>query len=205
MLTKEEFWSIVNKAVDLSNGDKGLQTALMVQGLLGYDDISIVGFRFISDKFIDEINTQTLHLAEYIIRGGCFSDDPHYYFLNWVVSLGEVAYNEILENPDSIIDHLPPIITLPFGYEELEYEDMYCVPFAAIELKYQDIKTENEIWEICENAGDEAWSKNQFVWKGIQHDGISNIDAIRQKLPRLCELYEKDKSLEELFEFYFKD
>jgi hypothetical protein len=58
MLSKNEFWSIVNKAVELSKGDKDLQAQLMAETLVKYDDMSIASFRCISDKLINEIDTK---------------------------------------------------------------------------------------------------------------------------------------------------
>ncbi len=205
MLTKEEFWSIVNKAVDLSNGDKGLQTALMVQALSSYDDISIASFRCIMDELAYEIESWDLISVEIILKDDSlmWSGDGHYYFLLWVVSLGETAYHKILDNPDAIIDFLPQFTSL----NEIDPEYfMYTVPFDAFALKYKDAEdisgVNNQIDEAFFAADKEFKYNRNYVLKG---EKFSNLMELRRKLPRLCEMYEKDKSLEDLFKFYFKD
>ncbi len=205
MLTKEEFWSIVNNAVDLSNGDKDLQTALMIQGLLGYDDISIASFRCIMDKLAYEIESWDLISVEIILKDDSlmWSGDSHYYFLLWVVSLGEIAYHRILDNLDAIIDFLPHFTRL----NEIDPEYfMYTVPFDAFALKYKDAEDISGV----NNQIDEAFFATEKEFEYNRNDVLkgkkfSNLMELRQKLPRLCEIYEKDKSLEKLFEFYFKD
>lgn len=105
MMNEEQFWAIVQKAVDEAGDDEDEYLEVVMHELSKLSLKEMVGFRLRTDKLLYDSYTSEMWCAGYLMNGGC-SDDGFEYFRLWVISRGRKVYEAALANPDNLIDYI---------------------------------------------------------------------------------------------------
>lgn len=103
MLDEEEFWGIVDKSLVYEKEEE--QMNFLVKEVSRMSAQDMIGFRFRTEKLLNDIYTSDMWCAGYIMNGGC-SDDGFEYFRRWVVSRGKEVYYNAKRDPDSLISQV---------------------------------------------------------------------------------------------------
>jgi hypothetical protein len=149
------FWSIIKASKQsLSNHQEHQLKALNI-GLSELLEDELVGFNRTYLAYLDKAYTWDLWAAAYIINEGC-SDDCFDYFRDWLISQGEIVYNNALENPETLILIAKPSDT---GFEEFRYimSEVYQKRFAK---EMPDIESA----QVVEVQGEE-WDEDDLANK----------------------------------------
>lgn len=105
MMNEDQFWAIVQKAVDEAGDDEDEYLEVVMHELSKLSLKEMVGFRLRTDKLLYDSYTSEMWCAGYLMNGGC-SDDGFEYFRLWVISRGRKVYEAALANPDNLIDYI---------------------------------------------------------------------------------------------------
>jgi hypothetical protein len=92
------FWGIIDEA----RAAKGRRAATLTQILARYTREEIAEFNAWFRAYYRAIDRQDLWAAVYAIRGGC-GDDSFDYFRGWLISRGEGAIIEAINDPESLV------------------------------------------------------------------------------------------------------
>ncbi|MCL2353780.1 MAG: DUF4240 domain-containing protein [Defluviitaleaceae bacterium] len=176
LLTKDQFWSIIEK----SNHGKNLKDEL---AKLTQEEL--LGYKYWWDYLHAESYKQDLWAVAYTVMGGC-GDDGFDYFRFWLVTRGQDVYEAALANTDSLCDEFDKI---PDGeypeWEEVSYihsevfeekwgKDIYDAEWDAqnhieflptprpeIDFKWEE-DDEESIKAVCPNTFDKWWGNKKF-------------------------------------------
>lgn len=112
------FWNLIDyswgKPPTMEGRDERLTRLLM-----RFEVAEIIEFQRHKDQFLRKLDTFDARAAHTLLMGGSGGGDGHFYFLHWVIGLGEEAYESVLADADALID-LP--LPTPIGsYREWEY------------------------------------------------------------------------------------
>ena len=118
MMNEEQFWAIVQKAVDEAGDDEDEYLEVVMHELSKLSLKEMVGFRLRTDKLLYDSYTSEMWCAGYLMNGGC-SDDGFEYFRLWVISRGRKVYEAALANPDNLIDYIAEDAEVDFFEFEL--------------------------------------------------------------------------------------
>ena len=128
-MTKDDFWSLIEKSKQLVGGGDCCEQAEIVQSLLGECNlVDIEDFDRIYDEMRMVSYDRQLWAAAYIINGGC-SDDGFEYFRGWLISRGREVFEKAVDDPGSLVSEIPN------EDEDLECEDMLYVARNAYKAK----------------------------------------------------------------------
>ena len=105
MMDEEQFWAIVQTAVDEAGDDEDEYLEVAKRELSKLSLKEMVGFRLRTDKLLYDSYNSEMCCAAYLMNGGC-SDDGFEYFRLWVISRGRKAYEAAMANPDNLIDYI---------------------------------------------------------------------------------------------------
>lgn len=83
MMNEDQFWAIVQKAVDEAGDDEDEYLEVVMHELSKLSLKEMVGFRLRTDKLLYDSYTSEMWCAGYLMNGGC-SDDGFEYFRLWV-------------------------------------------------------------------------------------------------------------------------
>lgn len=130
----DQFWQLIEesrKAIDPTRKDGNLERQCReIAALLSSLPLhEIVSFR---DHFQDRMIAAydySLWAAAYLIGQGC-SDDGFMDFRSWLISMGRDAYEQALEDPDSLAD----VVRRP-GIESIFFEEFPSVPDQVYEQR----------------------------------------------------------------------
>ena len=95
MMDEEQFWAIVQTAVDESGEDEDEYLEVAKRELSKLSLKEMVGFRLRTDKLLYDSYTSEMCCAAYLMNGGC-SDDGFDYFRYWLASRGEAVFQAAL-------------------------------------------------------------------------------------------------------------
>lgn len=130
-MSDEAFWLIVDEAAAGAPSDEVFleRAGALLEGLAPAE---ILGFKDRLDGLVRRAYRWDLWGAAWVINGGC-SDDGFEYFRAWLVSLGREAFEAALENPESLVAHVPmdPVW-------EAESEEFLYLPVFVYEQKTDD-------------------------------------------------------------------
>jgi hypothetical protein len=95
----EQFWSLIDKAVEISNGDNELKEEFLQTELTKLSLEEIKNFEIAFRKSVLDADDFKVMAAAKIIEG-YVSDDSYLYFRCWLIGQGKKVYVEALKNPN---------------------------------------------------------------------------------------------------------
>ena len=177
MMDEEQFWAIVQTAVDEAGNDEDEYLEVVKRELSKLSLKEMIGFRLRTDKLLYDSYTSEMWCAGYLMNGGC-SDDGFEYFRLWVISRGRKVYEAAMANPDNLIDYIGDDDEMDF----FEFELLWYVALEAFEEAvdaelYDYIDDEN--FKTCEGN----YSNFEFNWEEDEPESMQKL------CPRLFEKF----------------
>ena len=178
MMNEEQFWAIVQKAVDEAGDDEDEYLEVVMHELSKLSLKEMVGFRLRTDKLLYDSYTSEMWCAGYLMNGGC-SDDGFEYFRLWVISRGRKVYEAALANPDNLIDYIAEDAEVDFFEFELFW-------YAAIDAFEE--ATEADLYDYIDDDNFTTREGNypnfEFNWDE------EDPESMKKLCPRLFERFE---------------
>ena len=177
MMDEEQFWAIVQTAVDEAGDDEDEYLEVVKRELSKLSLKEMIGFRLRTDKLLYDSYTSEMWCAGYLMNGGC-SDDGFEYFRLWVISRGRKVYEAAMANPDNLIDYIDDDDEMDF----FEFELFWYVALEAFEEAvdadlYDYIDDEN--FKTCEGN----YPNFEFNWEEDEPESMQKL------CPRLFEKF----------------
>lgn len=177
MMDEEQFWAIVQTAVDEAGDDEDEYLEVVKRELSKLSLKEMIGFRLRTDKLLYDSYTSEMWCAGYLMNGGC-SDDGFEYFRLWVISRGRKVYEAAMANPDNLIDYIGDDDEMDF----FEFELFWYVALEAFEEAvdaelYDYIDDEN--FKTCEGN----YPNFEFNWEEDEPESMQKL------CPRLFEKF----------------
>ena len=177
MMDEEQFWAIVQTAVDEAGNDEDEYLEVVKRELSKLSLKEMIGFRLRTDKLLYDSYTSEMWCAGYLMNGGC-SDDGFEYFRLWVISRGRKVYEAAMANPDNLIDYIGDDDEMDF----FEFELFWYVALEAFEEAvdaelYDYIDDEN--FKTCEGN----YPNFEFNWEEDEPESMQKL------CPRLFEKF----------------
>ena len=177
MMAEEQFWAIVQTAVDEAGDDEDEYLEVVKRELSKLSLKEMIGFRLRTDKLLYDSYTSEMWCAGYLMNGGC-SDDGFEYFRLWVISRGRKVYEAAMANPDNLIDYIGDDDEMDF----FEFELFWYVALEAFEEAvdaelYDYIDDEN--FKTCEGN----YPNFEFNWEEDEPESMQKL------CPRLFEKF----------------
>ena len=177
MMDEEQFWAIVQTAVDEAGDDEEAYLEVVKRELSKLSLKEMIGFRLRTDKLLYDSYTSEMWCAGYLMNGGC-SDDGFEYFRLWVISRGRKVYEAAMANPDNLIDYIDDDDEMDF----FEFELFWYVALEAFEEAvdaelYDYIDDEN--FKTCEGN----YPNFEFNWEE------DDPESMQKLCPRLFEKF----------------
>lgn len=178
MMNEEQFWAIVQKAVDEAGDDEDEYLEVVMHELSKLSLKEMVGFRLRTDKLLYDSYTSEMWCAGYLMNGGC-SDDGFEYFRLWVISRGRKVYEVALANPDNLIDYIAEDAEVDFFEFELFW-------YAAIDAFEE--ATEADLYDYIDDDNFTTREGNypnfEFNWDE------EDPESMKKLCPRLFERFD---------------
>ncbi|WP_311415363.1 DUF4240 domain-containing protein [Hoylesella shahii] len=178
MMNEDQFWAIVQKAVDEAGDDEDEYLEVVMHELSKLSLKEMVGFRLRTDKLLYDSYTSEMWCAGYLMNGGC-SDDGFEYFRLWVISRGRKVYEAALANPDNLIDYIAEDAEVDFFEFELFW-------YAAIDAFEE--ATEADLYDYIDDDNFTTREGNypnfEFNWDEEDPESMKNL------CPRLFERFD---------------
>ena len=177
MMDEEQFWAIVQTAVDEAGDDEEAYLEVVKSELSKLSLKEMIGFRLRTDKLLYDSYTSEMWCAGYLMNGGC-SDDGFEYFRLWVISRGRKAYEAAMANPDNLIDYIGDDDEMDF----FEFESFWYVALEAFEEAvdaelYDYVDDDN--FKTCEGN----YPNFEFNWEEDEPESMQKL------CPRLFEKF----------------
>ncbi|MFC2264172.1 MAG: DUF4240 domain-containing protein [Prevotella conceptionensis] len=177
MMDEEQFWAIVQTAVDEAGDDEDEYLEVVKRELSKLSLKEMIGFRLRTDKLLYDSYTSEMWCAGYLMNGGC-SDDGFEYFRLWVISRGRKAYETAMANPDNLIDYIGDDDEMDF----FEFESFWYVALEAFEEAvdaelYDYVDDDN--FKTCEGN----YPNFEFNWEEDEPESMQKL------CPRLFEKF----------------
>lgn len=177
MMDEEQFWAIVQTAVDEAGDDEDEYLEVVKRELSKLSLKEMIGFRLRTDKLLYDSYTSEMWCAGYLMNGGC-SDDGFEYFRLWVISRGRKVYEAAMANPDNLIDYIDDDAEMDF----FEFESFWYVALEAFEEAvdaelYDYVDDDN--FKTCEGN----YPNFEFNWEEDEPESMQKL------CPRLFEKF----------------
>ena len=177
MMDEEQFWAIVQTAVDEAGDDEAEYLDVVKRELSKLSLKEMIGFRLRTDKLLYDSYTSEMWCAGYLMNGGC-SDDGFEYFRLWVISRGRKAYETAMANPDNLIVYIGDDDEMDF----FEFESFWYVALEAFEEAvdaelYDYVDDDN--FKTCEGN----YPNFEFNWEE------DDPESMQKLCPRLFEKF----------------
>ena len=177
MMDEEQFWAIVQTAVDEAGDDEDEYLEVVKRELSKLSLKEMIGFRLRTDKLLYDSYTSEMWCAGYLMNGGC-SDDGFEYFRLWVISRGRKVYEAAMANPDNLIDYIGDDDEMDF----FEFELFWYVALEAFEEAvdaelYDYVDDDN--FKTCEGN----YPNFEFNWEE------DDPESMQKLCPRLFEKF----------------
>lgn len=177
MMDEEQFWAIVQTAVDEAGDDEEAYLEVVKHELSKLSLKEMIGFRLRTDKLLYDSYTSEMWCAGYLMNGGC-SDDGFEYFRLWVISRGRKAYEAAMANPDNLIDYIGDDDEMDF----FEFESFWYVALEAFEEAVDA--------ELYDYIDDENFKTREGNYPNFEFNWEEDEPESMQKLcPRLFEKF----------------
>lgn len=98
-----KFWDMIRQADSQSGGDMDKKCKLIESAITRLPKQDAVAFSHMFDRMMDRAYSWELWAAAYIINGGC-SDDSFSDFRSSLISRGQIALEQALSDPESLVD-----------------------------------------------------------------------------------------------------
>lgn len=178
MMNEDQFWAIVQKAVDEAGDDEDEYLEVVMHELSKLSLKEMVGFRLRTDKLLYDSYTSEMWCAGYLMNGGC-SDDGFEYFRLWVISRGRKVYEAALANPDNLIDYIAEDAEVDFFEFELFW-------YAAIDAFEE--ATEADLYDYID---DDNFTTREGNYPNFEFNWDEEDPESMEKLcPRLFERFD---------------
>ena len=177
MMDEEQFWAIVQTAVDEAGDDEDEYLEVVKRELSKLSLKEMIGLRLRTDKLLYDSYTSEMWCAGYLMNGGC-SDDGFEYFRLWVISRGRKVYEAAMANPDNLIDYIGDDDEMDF----FEFESFWYVALEAFEEAvdaelYDYVDDDN--FKTCEGN----YPNFEFNWEEDEPESMQKL------CPRLFEKF----------------
>lgn len=177
MMDEEQFWAIVQTAVDEAGNDEDEYLEVAKRELSKLSLKEMIGFRLRTDKLLYDSYTSEMWCAGYLMNGGC-SDDGFEYFRLWVISRGRKAYEAAMANPDNLIDYIGDDDEMDFfAFESFWYVALEAFEEVVDAELYDYIDDEN--FKTCEGN----YPNFEFNWEE------DDPESMQKLCPRLFEKF----------------
>lgn len=177
MVDEEQFWAIVQTAVDEAGDDEDEYLEVVKRELSKLSLKEMIGFRLRTDKLLYDSYTSEMWCAGYLMNGGC-SDDGFEYFRLWVISRGRKVYEAAMANPDNLIDYIGDDAEMDF----FEFELFWYVALEAFEEAVDA--------ELYDYIDDENFKTREGNYPNFEFNWEEDEPESMQKLcPRLFEKF----------------
>lgn len=177
MMDEEQFWAIVQTAVDGSGDDEDEYLEVVKRELSKLSLKEMIGFRLRTDKLLYDSYTSEMWCAGYLMNGGC-SDDGFEYFRLWVISRGRKVYEAAMANPDNLIDYIDDDAEMDF----FEFELFWYVALEAFEEAVDA--------ELYDYVDDDNFKTREGNYPNFEFNWEEDEPESMQKLcPRLFEKF----------------
>lgn len=177
MMDEEQFWAIVQTAVDEAGNDEDEYLEVVKRELSKLSLKEMIGFRLRTDKLLYDSYTSEMWCAGYLMNGGC-SDDGFEYFRLWVISRGRKVYEAAMANPDNLIDYIGDDAEMDF----FEFELFWYVALEAFEEVVDA--------ELYDYIDDENFKTREGNYPNFEFNWEEDEPESMQKLcPRLFEKF----------------
>lgn len=97
------FWNLIDhswgKPQTLAGRDERL-----VRMLMRFEAAEIVEFQRLKDQFLRNLDTFDVLAAHNLLMGGSGGGDSYFYFLHWIIGLGEEAHESVLDAADALVE-----------------------------------------------------------------------------------------------------
>ncbi len=145
------FWKLIEKSRNMAKGDYAIQSEKLEKLLEGETPEFIVEFNNVFRTMLGKSYTWKLWAAAYIINGGC-SDDTFYDFRSWLIGQGEMVYETVVNDPDSLAN---------IDIETNDWEGLqYCAPTAYKNITENDLPKSDDLRLKTEPSG-ERWNEDK--------------------------------------------
>ena len=146
------FWKIVEKAKAMSGDDWESRPDSLKDVLLLFNPEDIIQFDKEYRQKLYSAYKWDLWGAAYIINGGC-SDDGFDYFCDFLISEGQIVFDNAIENPDSLVEI--------DNAEEVELEEYrYSISKAYEKLTDSEMPVYDA--EFPDNPVGQEWDEEQL-------------------------------------------
>ena len=177
MMDEEQFWAIVQTAVDEANDDEEAYLEVVKRELSKLSLKEMIGFRLRTDKLLYDSYTSEMWCAGYLMNGGC-SDDGFEYFRLWVISRGRKAYEAAMANPDNLIDYIG-------DDDEMDFFEFELFWYVALEAFEEAVDA-----ELYDYIDDENFKTREGNYPNFEFNWEEDEPESMQKLcPRLFEKF----------------
>ena len=177
MMDEEQFWAIVQTAVDKAGDDEEAYLEVVKRELSKLSLKEMIGFRLRTDKLLYDSYTSEMWCAGYLMNGGC-SDDGFEYFRLWVISRGRKVYEAAMANPDNLIDYIDDDDEMDF----FEFESFWYVALEvfeeAVDAELYDY-VDDDNFKTCEGN----YPNFEFNWEE------DDPESMQKLCPRLFEKF----------------
>ena len=178
MMNEDQFWAIVQKAVDEAGDDEDEYLEVVMHELSKLSLKEMVGFRLRTDKLLYDSYTSEMWCAGYLMNGG-YSDDGFEYFRLWVISRGRKVYEAALANPDNLIDYIAEDAEVDFFEFELFW-------YAAIDAFEEATEADSYDYIDDDNFTTREGNYPNFEFNWDEEDP----ESMKKLCPRLFERFD---------------
>jgi hypothetical protein len=134
VVNRDTFWSIIENAREVSNGECDDQASVVQATLRAMPADEILSFGDILDELLIESYSKALWTACGLINGGCTNDDFED-FRGWLITQGRLVYDQALQDPDSL-GSLPKVVNRQDAWKQ----PLHCQAILAAHWEpYEDL------------------------------------------------------------------
>jgi len=139
-----EFWELILRSRDAlkegkTEGNLARQAKKLSKLLKKKSKQDLKDFNRIFSEKVEGAYSWDLWGAAFIINDGICTDSMFSFFRNWLVSLGEEAYNQAIAGPDSL-----SLQVQEKTYEDVNFEEFDLVAEEVYEKKYKSYIDDDE-------------------------------------------------------------
>jgi hypothetical protein len=132
----EQFWKLIEKTHQNSNGAPDKQAELLIDELAKLSEAEILSYQSILDDMMDKAYIGELWDVAFIMASGwgC-SDDGFMDFRAWLIGQGQVVFEKALSDPESLVN------IVEFGQETQWEELLYVAMYAYEQGTHKNMET----------------------------------------------------------------
>jgi hypothetical protein len=201
IMNEDLVWRIIDTINQMPNLDNKEKELILAEKLSHLSDEDIVHFDLIIYALHSKANTWDLVAVDKV-----FSDDAHYDFPYALISLGKIAYYEILKKPDAILDYISDsLIQKPHGF----YFDKHFVRADALKIKYPyDFQKLFKLHtEIQERLKKQNFSDIEIIRGDDDYHGYKakTYNELQERMPKIWKTFENNRDLKRIFYSWVND